>query len=219
MKKAFTIIELIFVLVVGAILTTVAISKLNPRSNDLDLAADQLMTHLRYTQHLAVMDDRYNSNKGTNVWYKTRWQVYFQGITEKQEMQYTVFKDIFSGGNPNSIHEVARNPLDPNLLLACDLSGYPKEGTNPTAGLCLQNEYGIVDIKLDKFNPSSGNPPTRIAFDELGRPIIGSQNSQNSAYQKIRQLSARAKITLVHSSGESASICIEPETGYIHRCD
>jgi len=76
MKKAFTMLELIFVIVIIGILAAVIIP--NTRSNPTAEAATKLMAHLRYTQHLALVDDKYD---GTANAYKNRWQVRFNNNT------------------------------------------------------------------------------------------------------------------------------------------
>ena len=76
MKKAFTMLELIFVIVIIGILAAVIIP--NTRSNPTAEAATKLMAHLRYTQHLALIDDKYD---GTANAFRDRWQVRFTGDT------------------------------------------------------------------------------------------------------------------------------------------
>ncbi|MDQ7060006.1 MAG: type II secretion system protein [Sulfurimonas sp.] len=66
MKKAFTMIELIFVLVVVGILAAVILPR--TKTNPLQEAAIQLLSHIRYTQHLALVDDVYDANDAN--WYK-----------------------------------------------------------------------------------------------------------------------------------------------------
>jgi len=82
MKKAFTMLELIFVIVVIGILAAVIIP--NTKSNPADEAAIKLLSEIRYTQHLALIDEKFNSN---NTWYKNRWQITFSGN------QYSIVSD------------------------------------------------------------------------------------------------------------------------------
>lgn len=70
MKKAFTMIELVFVIVVIGILAAVIIP--NTRTNPVQEAAIKLLSQIKYTQHLAMVDDGYNS---TTTWYRNRWQI------------------------------------------------------------------------------------------------------------------------------------------------
>ncbi len=57
--RAFTMLELIFVIVVVGILSFMAASSF--QRNTVQEATDQLLSHIRYTQHLAMMDDKFNA--------------------------------------------------------------------------------------------------------------------------------------------------------------
>ncbi len=73
MKKAFTMLELIFVIVVVGILSFMVAGRFE--RNSLREAADQLVSHIRYTQHLAMMDNRFNPN--APAWFVERWMLDF----------------------------------------------------------------------------------------------------------------------------------------------
>ena len=77
MKKAFTLLELVFVIVVIGIIA----SAILPRMNDTHVqeAAVKLLENIRYTQHLALVDDKYQPS--SNNWYKNRWQITFNRNT------------------------------------------------------------------------------------------------------------------------------------------
>jgi prepilin-type N-terminal cleavage/methylation domain-containing protein len=70
-KSAFTMMELIFVIIVIGILSAVFIPRFG--QNNLSQAANQLISHIRYTQHLALMDDEYNATNAN--WYQNRWTI------------------------------------------------------------------------------------------------------------------------------------------------
>lgn len=74
MKKAFTMLELIMVIVVIGILAAVILPRTD--SNRAREAATQLISHIRYTQHLAMIDDKFDSTAGSN-WYRNLWQIVF----------------------------------------------------------------------------------------------------------------------------------------------
>jgi prepilin-type N-terminal cleavage/methylation domain-containing protein len=77
MKKAFTMLELVFVIVVIGILAAVIIP--NTRTNPVQEGAIQLLSHIRYTQHLAMMDDKYDATNAT--WFRDRWQIRFSSTS------------------------------------------------------------------------------------------------------------------------------------------
>ena len=76
MKRAFTLLELVFVIVVIGILAALILPR--TKTNPVQEAAIDLVSKIRYTQHLAMVDDKYNIN---GTWYKTRWQIQFNGNT------------------------------------------------------------------------------------------------------------------------------------------
>ncbi len=63
--------ELIFVIIVIGILSAVFIPRFG--QNKLSQAANQLISNIRYTQHLALMDDEYNATNPN--WYQNRWTI------------------------------------------------------------------------------------------------------------------------------------------------
>ncbi|MDD7600119.1 MAG: type II secretion system protein, partial [Campylobacter sp.] len=79
MKKAFTLIELVFVIVVLGILTFALWPTKQP--TQAFEAARQIVAHIRYTQHLALNDDKFATHTdtdgtGDNIakdWYKRLW--------------------------------------------------------------------------------------------------------------------------------------------------
>lgn len=74
MKKAFTLLELVFVIVVIGILAAVILPRV--KTDPVAEAAVNLLSQIRYTQHLAIIDDKFAKN---NTWYKDRWQIVLNG--------------------------------------------------------------------------------------------------------------------------------------------
>ena len=58
MKKAFTMLELVLVIVIVGILSFALVN--GWERNTLREAADQLVNHIRYTQHLAMQEDKFD---------------------------------------------------------------------------------------------------------------------------------------------------------------
>ncbi|OIP58356.1 MAG: prepilin-type N-terminal cleavage/methylation domain-containing protein [Helicobacteraceae bacterium CG2_30_36_10] len=75
MKKAFTMLELVFVIVVVGILAAIIIP--NTRTNPVREGAVALLSHIRYAQHLAMVDDKFDA--ANPLWFRDRWQIRFSG--------------------------------------------------------------------------------------------------------------------------------------------
>jgi len=211
MKKAFTMLELVFVIVIISIITTITLS--NRESTTLQEAAIQLISHIRYTQHLAFVDDKYNPND--DIWYKRRWQLIFgKSAYTDYEVSYTIFSDILAtaSGNPDE-EEIARNPMDRNRRLTGGHSGTMhiyNDANKVTKRMNLGLTYGIKT-----YNLSGGCSNARLTFDHLGRPLTGNPSSMTMPYQSSRLISQTCRITLTSDEG-SITIAVEPETGYAH---
>ena len=216
MKKAFTMLELVFVIVIVGILAAVMIPRID--TNPLQEAALQLASHIRYTQHLAIMDDKYDANN--SKWYKERWQLIFsEGAEANYQEAYSIFADTdgISNGNVNE-SEVAFNPENSNQLMSGGFAGAVDEldiRHNDFRGMKKLNlgmSYGVTDVTFSGGCSSA----KRIAFDYLGRPIQGNLRTTTSAYNTTaspRLVVNDCNITLSNGT-DSVSIIIRPETGY-----
>jgi prepilin-type N-terminal cleavage/methylation domain-containing protein len=75
MKKAFTLLELVFVIVVIGIIAATVIPHI--KTNHNAKAAIELVSQIRYTQHLAMIDDKYNANDSN--WSNNLWKLDLNG--------------------------------------------------------------------------------------------------------------------------------------------
>jgi prepilin-type N-terminal cleavage/methylation domain-containing protein len=221
MKKAFTILELIFVIVVIGILSAAIIPRIS--SNKLQDAAMQILSHIRYTRHLAIVDDVYDSNKSN--WYKDRWSIRFKedlvysgsytpNGTFSGEWAYTIYSDKSGDGNPN-ISEMAKNPLNKNQYLSGGYNNTLHMDSNQSMKELRVGTHYNINIA---FEDGCRSNVLYLMFDHLGRPFNSSNT--NHAYEQPssgwhKLLTTQCKITLTDKdSSESISIGIKPETGY-----
>lgn len=205
MKKAFSLIELIFVIVAVGIIAIVAIPKF--KRDNLQEAADQILSHIRYTQQLAMLDNKFDPNDST--WYKARWQIFFSNTNETGNIySYTIFSDYIGkkSGFPN-LEEIAKDSANPKKLLTGGYSGaIDFKDERVSKNLRIGNFFGIKDMKFKGLNGS-----TRIAFDEVGRPYGAIANSRNSTDKLLKK---PCTITLSDDSDKSISIAVCNESGY-----
>lgn len=224
MKKAFTMIEIVFVIIIIGIITAIAIPKLN--NDNLQTAADQVISHIRYTQHLAMQDDKFNIND--TQWFKGRWTIRFYKdlsftgsyIPTKNYSNiwaYTIYSDKknYSGNNPDVVG-IAKNPENKEQLLT---GGYNNtvhvEDPKSMEELRLNIKYGITDIK---FSNGCRSNTTYISFDNIGRPF----NTRPRTYPYEvgtpgwHKLLTKKCIISLYNKSDKIDIAIEPETGYVH---
>ncbi|WP_458699805.1 Tfp pilus assembly protein FimT/FimU [Sulfurospirillum sp. 1307] len=224
MKKAFTMLELVMVIVLVGIISVMIAPSFE--TNNLRRAAEQVVSHIRYTQHLAMMDNKFDPND--DDWYLGRWQIVFsKNSGSDDKWSYTIFSDWKGGhdGNPNpatstTSSELAYNPIDNTRYLTGGTSGtniIHYDDKEATKELNIGNEYGIANVSLS--GGGTGSTTQRVIFDNLGRPYRGITNTSTSSHIKSsvdRLVQSQIVITLTNNSGENIQIAIEPETGYAH---
>jgi len=234
MKKAFTMLELIFVIIVIGILAAIISPQM--KSNKTREAAIQIVSHIRYTQHLAMVDDKYDANDidgaGDAQWFNRRWMIRFQQNlvyaaalppveTHNNVWAYGISSDLpdFSGHHPD-LNGMARNPLNTDQYLS---GGYDNvlhvQDTKSMKNLRLGHEYGITNVV---FGGGCRSTTLFIHFDHLRRPM-NSFTTNSSGYQVSpsgypRLIVDTCTITLSGPGGDTI-IHIEPETGYAHIID
>ena len=223
MKKAFTLLELVFVIVVIGILAAMIIP--STRTNPLQEAAVQVLSDIRYTQHLAMVNDKYNplniDSGGLTKWYKERWQIIFSSNANSGlEMGYTIFSDTSgdSTGNPQE-SEIAINPADSSSRLTGGFTGANAlnidhatfVGTNK---LNIGRSYGVANVTFSNSCDGVNGLSKRIAFDHMGRPLQGDISSNVIALDNNDLIQADCDILLTHSSGNTITIRVQEETGF-----
>jgi len=210
-KKAFTLIEIVFVVVVIGILSAI----ISPRVKRATLqeAADQIASHIRYTQQLALNDNKFDP--ADSSWFKKRWQIFFQNanVYNDNKISYTIYSNANKDTNANSA-EIAKNPLNEKQLLSGGTVGASYGTANVTKSMNLGHKYDITSITFS----TSCNSANRIAFDYLGRPLIGDVRTLTKKYSSgtNRLLQKKCIITIKNSVGKTKSIVITPETGYVY---
>ena len=201
MKRfAFSLLELVFVIVIIGILAALAIPNLN--RHPLQESAEQVASHIRYTQHLAMMNDVYDPT--ATKWYYARPQISFRSCNNGGNYYY-----IGSDADLNTGHiaesESAKDPLTGKNLYWLNTQCDPTAYSNREPKLLLQETYGISSV-----TSSCGST---ISFDNFGRPY--SSFSTTNPYGG--QLTSACTIVLTHSnpSEGTATLSIEPITGYV----
>jgi prepilin-type N-terminal cleavage/methylation domain-containing protein len=203
-RKAFTMIELVFVIVVLGILAALALPRM-----DRDLrqeAKDNILSAIRYTQYLALMDNKTNPTDAN--WQKKLWQIRFSTSTDNLANFYTVSSDSITVNGAVSKEETAIDPINGKYMYNAggDTTIDPDESPN----IFIGKKYGV-----NSMNFSGGCAGAQhIAFDHLGRPHNGLGAATND-YSQYMSSDCIIIIGFEDSAIIDLNVTIATETGYV----
>ena len=211
-RPAFTMLELTIVIVVVGILAALAIPRME---RDLrQEAADDILSAIRYTQHLALIDDKHDVTDPK--WQQGFWRIYFG--TCEHRLFFAIGSDISHDGANNGQVDFTESALDPaNGKRLWAHSGATCEGSHDSEDISpnifVGKKYGITAL-----SKGGGCRNAYIGFDHLGRPYNrGFGTSAQPDDTGVMRQQCRYTFTL--SNGTNFTINIEPETGYAYIAD
>ena len=202
-KSAFTMLELVFVIVVLGTLASMALPRLD--RDHTQEAADHILSQIRYTQHLALMDDMHEFNNPS--WQQKWWKIMFSSC-QNGNLFYRIGSDNNMDGNGMfSQDEAAIDPINGMPLFMSNNDDTCEGDTTVSKNIFLTERFGITAI-----NTTSCNNTAHIGFDHLGRPHQGYGASSQPNFASY--LNAVCTFTFTMSDNTTFSIQIKPETGY-----
>lgn len=229
-------LELIILIVVVGIIASISLP--NTNGTDLTQASHQVINHIRYVQHLAMVENKYTGSEGTSVfianarkskatkyWYNGYWQIKFWPKSKAYDFwRYSLFTDFPENTATHATYDKQPHNRDEVLIDQATQKALSYKDSshdyNKDNKLNLTKSYGVEKIKFSN-NCKNSN---RLLFDYYGTPYckeLGrSASSITSAYDY--QLNRIFKITFFDKedeSGDNISVCVEPYSGYVHYCD
>ncbi|MEA3419339.1 MAG: type II secretion system protein [Campylobacterota bacterium] len=204
-RPAFTMIELVMVIMVLGILAALAMPRLD---RDLEQeAADNILSDIRYTQHMALRDYRHDNNDSN--WQKSFWRIGFENCSDSTGLYEYIGSDDNYGGGINDI-EAAIDPVNGKKMIWSGVNCSDGGDSSTSDRLFITHKYGI-----DTFARTGGCSAAQyIGFDHLGRPHQGFAGSTTPNYASY--MTSACTFTFTMSDGNTFSITIEPETGHAY---
>ncbi len=203
-SSAFTMIELIFAIIVVGILASVAIPRL-----DRDLRQeliDNILSAIRYTQHLALIDDK--TNPYNEKWQMRLWKISFsRSSISNKAFFYTISSDLNQNGSVSK-NETAIDPSNGKRMY------------NSNADTTIQKDESSVVFIGKRFGVNSIDfaggcaRVHHIAFDHYGRPYNGVNKAKN-LFAKYMKKDCRITMGFVDTDKKPIKITIHKESGYV----
>jgi len=204
MKKTFTLIELIMILLLIGIISSQ--SELRNNMSKIKLAKKQIILHLKYTRYIAMIDNKFDNNDP--LWFRKRWTVKFLNCNKNiGGLYYIIYSDINENGYISKV-ETLQDPLTNKYIYSYQC----KEDTNldKYTLILLTKEYGIKNIKI---SCNSTQTIGGISFDING---YGYSKLSTKEYDKDKyRLNNDCYIQLYDKKNNEEIITIDGITGVI----
>ena len=213
LKKAFTMIELVFVIVVLGILASMAMPRLD--RDYKEEAINNIVSSLMYTKHMALTDNV--TNPLDNRWQRAFWRFGIQNCSDGGIFYY-IASDKNYGGNINS-NETIVDPSTGKVMMGSNSKPCKdKINNNASKNIFLTKNYGITNemIKFVNCKPigNSGTQAKHIGFDYFGRVHRGFSRSNSPDYSS--RVHTDCQITIGFPNDlEDVVITIQSNTGHI----
>lgn len=205
-KKAFTMLELVMVIVVLGVLAALTIPRME---RDLrQEAADTVLSNIRYAQHLALIDNKHKFND--NQWQRTFWQIKFESCASGSGIFMSVGSDTDKEGDLDR-EETALDPANGKPMFWLNTADCSDGGDGTVSeNIFLGKKYSVTSIV-----PGGGCSNQYIGFDHLGRPynsgFPGSSKPNNAGL-----VTSICTLTFNLEADDLFTVAIEPETGYAY---
>ncbi len=210
--SAFTMIEMVMAIVVLGILAALAIPRME---RDIrQEAADHILSSIRYTQHLALLDKKHRFNDPN--WQRAFWRIQFESCNG-DGIFMSIGSDMDLQGDIDK-SESATDPSNGKAMFWQNTVSCPDPVPSGTSDMIfLTKKYNITGTS----SKGSCNGVQHIGFDHLGRPHVSFSGSTAPDYSSYMRNAANEPciFTFTSPSYDDIEISIQPETGYAQIVD
>jgi len=218
-KKAFTMIELIVVVVVIGIIAAYSIPRF--KRDTRAEAINHILTMIRYTQNLALHDSKHSSNP---KWQRSFWRFEVYKCANGSGIFYKIGSDTnLNGGLSRS--ETAIDPSNGKFTFWDTRKACPKNSQDAlmnevSPNIFLTTRYGIKEAVFNSCKVYKNGVKTssakHIGFDKFGRPYKSYIFSIKPNYWGKTLNRCTITFKFVDNSINPFKIIIEPETGFAY---
>ena len=213
-KPAFSMIELVFVIVVLGILAAMAIPRLD--RDYREEAVSNIVSSLMYTKHMALTDNV--TDPRDNKWQRAFWKF---GITKCSDngIFYYIASDKNHNGNIDA-NETISDPSNGKIMMADPTQPCIDDvNSSVSPNILLTKKYGIDDSMITftdcvPVDATKDDTDKYIGFDYFGRTHKGFLTSTSPDFSS--RVHTDCKITLSFKNDlNDVVITIESDTGFI----
>lgn len=219
-RNAFTLIELIIVVVVLGVLVTYSTQMLSRDSRSE--AINHILSMIRYTQNLALHDSKHDRDNA--YWQRSFWRFQIYKCKGGSGIFYLIGtdKDYNRGVNRS---ETAIDPSNGKFTFWDTRKACPKNSTDAlnaqvSPNIFLTQKYGIKSVKFNACKIwTSGlkrSSAKHIGFDNYGRPIKSYSASYTPNYYGHVVGDCTVTFNFVDNSIKPFTVVIPANSGYAY---
>jgi prepilin-type N-terminal cleavage/methylation domain-containing protein len=209
-RYAFTMIELIIVIMVMGILAALALPRYE---RDIrQEAADNILSAIRYTKLMALTDNV--TNPRNNNWQRAFWRFGIEGCSDNGIFYYISSDKDYQGDIDTN--EIINDPTNGLHLMGANNKPCENEtqaGSSPN--IFLTYKYGIEDGNITICSANG----KYIGFDHMGRPHVGFAGALGSTtpdYSTILHRDCNITVNFGNTGLDPLKIIVESGTGHAY---
>ena len=202
MKKSFSLLELVFTLIIVSLVFSFIYIKFD--DNKTKLAASKLVLFLKEARNLALIDSK--KEISDELWHKKRWTLkFFNCRSSVGGLYYVIYSDENKTGHPSS-DESLKDPQTGKYIYSTNWCTYNDDRSKY---VLLTKEFDITDVEI------SCNSTTTIGQISFG--------SDGKIYSKLTEIESEYEIEetctieLISENDNKTKIFLESKTGYVYQ--
>lgn len=203
MKKAYTILEVIFTITLIAFLYSFFTLNIK-NENKLDELTNKIVLYINQVRLNALLDDKYSYEE--NLWFKKRWTMkFFRCRSSVGGVYFSIYSDTNLSGHP-SFEDALIDPLTNKRVYS---SNFCEENEKNSKYVLLTKNYDIENVIVSCNTTSSLG---QISFGTDGK--IYSKLSNDPIEMYSFEILEPCFIEFQDKKGEKRIIKIENKTSY-----
>jgi len=203
-RSGFTMLELVMVIIVMGIIASVAMPQMDRDTKQE--GADTILSDIRLTQLMALMDYRQAFNKPK--WQRSFWKFSVESCASGTGLFVGVGSDKNLEGDTDE-KEAAIDSANGKPMFWRNQEECTNGGDNSVSSeIFITKKYGIKEIKGE----GGCKNIQHIGFDHLGRPHVSFSTSTKPDYSTY--MDKACTFTFLLQNSDSFQIRILPESGY-----
>ena len=205
MKRSFTLLELILMIVLLGFLYTSFIPKV--KASKIDDLTNRLVLYLKQTRYQSLINDKFSNSD--NLWHKKRWTLKFFRCRETTGgIYYVIYSDKNATGHPG-IGDSLKDSLTLKNIYSTNSC---TENIKNSKYVLISQNFNIRTINISCNQTSSLG---QLSFGSDGK--IYSKLSANENDSISYEIINNCKIELSDIFNEKRTIQLESKTGYVHK--